>query len=102
LTLIDCANRANLTIFEQNLESYLGAGHIAVLNSGTAAIHLGLIRLNRDEVICQSMTFRPQPILFYIWGDTCFIDSEPETWNLCPVALEIAIIDRIAKKHQKQ
>jgi dTDP-4-amino-4,6-dideoxygalactose transaminase len=41
LTLIDCANRANLTIFEQNLESYLGAGHIAVLNSGTAAIHLG-------------------------------------------------------------
>jgi dTDP-4-amino-4,6-dideoxygalactose transaminase len=30
----------NLTIFEQNLESYLGAGHIAVLNSGTAAIHL--------------------------------------------------------------
>jgi dTDP-4-amino-4,6-dideoxygalactose transaminase len=43
------------------------------------------------------MTFRLQPILFYIWGDTCFIDSEPETWNLCPVALEIAIIDRIAK-----
>jgi dTDP-4-amino-4,6-dideoxygalactose transaminase len=35
----------NLTIFEQNLESYLGAGHIAVLNSGTAAIHLGLIIL---------------------------------------------------------
>jgi dTDP-4-amino-4,6-dideoxygalactose transaminase len=43
------------------------------------------------------MTFRLQPILF-IWGATpVFIDSEPETWNLCPVALEIAIIDRIAK-----
>jgi dTDP-4-amino-4,6-dideoxygalactose transaminase len=41
LTLIDCANKFNY--FEQNLESYLGAGHIAVLNSGTAAIHLGLI-----------------------------------------------------------
>jgi dTDP-4-amino-4,6-dideoxygalactose transaminase len=68
-------NRTNLTIFEQNLESYLGAGHIAVLNSGTAAIHLGLILLgvkSGDEVICQSMTFRLQPILFYIWGDTCF------------------------------
>jgi dTDP-4-amino-4,6-dideoxygalactose transaminase len=42
-----------ITIFEQNLESYLGAGHIAVLNSGTAAIHLGLIILgvkSGDEV----------------------------------------------------
>jgi dTDP-4-amino-4,6-dideoxygalactose transaminase len=39
LTLIDCAN-SKFNYFEQNLESYLGAGHIAVLNSGTAAIHL--------------------------------------------------------------
>jgi dTDP-4-amino-4,6-dideoxygalactose transaminase len=48
------------------------------------------------------MTFRPQS--YFIFGATpVFIDSEPETWNLCPVALEIAIIDRIAKgKHQKQ
>jgi dTDP-4-amino-4,6-dideoxygalactose transaminase len=49
-------------------------------------------------VICQSMTFRLQPILFIFGGrQSVFIDSEPETWNLCPVALEIAIIDRIAK-----
>jgi dTDP-4-amino-4,6-dideoxygalactose transaminase len=41
LTLID-ANRGKFNYFEQNLESYF-AGHIAVLNSGTAAIHLGLI-----------------------------------------------------------
>jgi dTDP-4-amino-4,6-dideoxygalactose transaminase len=42
------------------------------------------------------------PIL-YLGAIPVFIDSEPETWNLCPVALEIAIIDRIAKeKHQKQ
>jgi dTDP-4-amino-4,6-dideoxygalactose transaminase len=64
----------NLTIFEQNL-SYLGAGHIAVLNSGTAAIHLGLIILGvapGDEVLCQSMTFRPQQIPFYIWGRYLF------------------------------
>jgi dTDP-4-amino-4,6-dideoxygalactose transaminase len=92
---------ANLTIFEQNLESYLGSGHIAVLNSGTAAIHLGLIILgveSGDEVLCQSMTFSASanPIL-YLGAIPVFIDSEPETWNLCPIALEIAIIDRIAK-----
>jgi dTDP-4-amino-4,6-dideoxygalactose transaminase len=46
------------------------------------------------------MTFRPQPILFYIWGDTCFIDSEPETWNLCPVALEIAMTELLKEKHK--
>ena len=91
----------NLTIFEQNLENYLGSGHVAVLNSGTAAIHLGLILLgvkSGDEVLCQSMTFSASanPIL-YLGAIPIFIDSEPETWNLCPVALETAIIDRIAK-----
>jgi hypothetical protein len=41
--------------------------------------------------------FSAQPILFYIWGDTCFIDSE-RNLELVSVALEIAIIDRIAKE----
>jgi dTDP-4-amino-4,6-dideoxygalactose transaminase len=92
---------SNLTIFEQDLENYLGVGHVTVLNSGTAAIHLGLILLgvkSGDEVLCQSMTFSASanPIL-YLGAIPIFIDSEPETWNLCPVALETAIIDRIAK-----
>ena len=91
----------NLTVFEQNLENYLGLGNVAVLNSGTAAIHLGLILLgveSGDEVLCQSMTFSASanPIL-YLGATPVFIDSEPETWNLCPVALEAAIVDRIAK-----
>jgi dTDP-4-amino-4,6-dideoxygalactose transaminase len=92
---------ANLAIFEQNLENYLGSGHVAVLNSGTAAIHLGLILLGvkaGDEVLCQSMTFSASanPIL-YLGATPVFIDSESETWNLCPVALEKAIVDRIAR-----
>jgi dTDP-4-amino-4,6-dideoxygalactose transaminase len=91
----------NLSIFEENLENYLGSGHVAVLNSGTAAIHLGLILLDveaGDEVICQSMTFSASanPIL-YLGATPIFIDSESETWNLCPVALERAIVDRIAR-----
>ncbi len=91
----------NLDYFEHDLETYLGSHHVAVLNSGTAAIHLGLILLGvqaQDVVICQSMTFSASanPIL-YLGATPVFIDSESETWNLCPIALEEAIIDSISK-----
>lgn len=92
---------ANIDAFEANLENYLGSGHVAALSSGTAAIHLGLILLGvqaGDEVLCQSLTFSASanPIL-YQGAIPIFIDSEPDTWNLCPVALEEAIVDRISK-----
>jgi dTDP-4-amino-4,6-dideoxygalactose transaminase len=91
----------NVTGFEQDLENYIANGtHIAALSSGTAAIHLGLILLDvkaGDEVICQSFTFSASanPIL-YQGAIPIFVDSEPETWNICPVALEQAIQDRIS------
>jgi dTDP-4-amino-4,6-dideoxygalactose transaminase len=92
---------SNLDCLEQKLEKYLGSGHVVVLNSGTAAIHLGLILLGvqaGDVVICQSMTFSASanPIV-YQGATPVFIDSELETWNLCPIALEEAIVDQIAK-----
>ena len=92
----------NVNGLEQDLESYLGnQTHIGALSSGTAAIHLGLILLGvqaGDEVICQSMTFSASanPIL-YLGATPVFVDSEAQTWNLCPIALEAAIIDRIKK-----
>ncbi|MFA9192768.1 aminotransferase class I/II-fold pyridoxal phosphate-dependent enzyme [Flavobacterium sp. FBOR7N2.3] len=91
----------NIDRFEGDLEAYLGDGYATVLNSGTAAIHLGLILLGvqpGDEVLCQSLTFAASanPIL-YLGATPIFIDSEIQTWNICPVALEEAIIDRIAK-----
>lgn len=92
----------NVSGFEQDLEKYLGNQvHVGVLNSGTAAIHLGLILLgvqSGDEVLCQSMTFSASanPIL-YLGAIPIFIDSEEHTWNICPVALEEAIVDRIKK-----
>ncbi|UPQ79277.1 DegT/DnrJ/EryC1/StrS family aminotransferase [Flavobacterium azooxidireducens] len=92
----------NVTGFELDLESYLGdTHHVAALSSGTAALHLGLILLNvrpGDEVICQSMTFSASanPIA-YLGAIPVFVDSESETWNICPIALEEAIVDRIAK-----
>lgn len=88
--------------FEEDLESYLGAPvNAAALSSGTAAIHLALIVLgveHGDEVICQSMTFSASanPIV-YQGATPVFVDSEPDTWNLCPNMLEIAIKDRISK-----
>ena len=92
----------NLTGFEKGLEDYLGSNSfVGVLNSGTAALHLGLILLGvkaGDEVLCQSMTFSASanPIL-YLGATPVFIDSELDTWNLCPQVLEEAIIDRIKK-----
>ena len=92
----------NNTELENSLENYLNSNsNVAVLNSGTAAIHLGLTLLNvkRDDVvICQSMTFSASanPIL-YLGATPVFVDSELETWNMCPVFLEKAINDQISK-----
>ena len=90
---------STLDLFEEDLECYLRKGHVTALNSGTAAIHLGLILLGvqpGDIVICQTMTFSASanPIL-YLGATPVFIDSEIETYNLCPIALEEAILDCI-------
>ena len=90
----------NVNGLEKELESYLGnQAFVGALSSGTAAIHLGLILLGveaGDEVLCQSMTFSASanPIL-YLGARPIFIDSEEQTWNICPVALENAIEDRM-------
>lgn len=91
----------NVTGFESDLESYLNQDvFVAALSSGTAAIHLALVLLDvkpGDEVICQSMTFSASanPIV-YQGALPVFVDSEPDTWNICPNALEEAIKDRIS------
>lgn len=91
----------NVDGFEQDLSRYTGAGYVAALSSGTAALHLALILAGvqrEDEVICQSMTFSASanPIA-YLGATPVFIDSEEETWNMDPALLENAIKDRIAK-----
>lgn len=92
----------NVNGFESDLANYIGSDvHVAALSTGTAAIHLALIMLGvkaGDEVICQSMTFSAtaNPIV-YQGAIPVFVDSEEETWNMCPVELEKAIKDRIAK-----
>jgi len=85
----------NVNGFEQELQQYTGAAHAAALSAGTAAIHLALILLDvkpGDLVICQSFTFSAtaNPIA-YQGATPVFVDSEPDTWNMDPEALEVAI-----------
>lgn len=92
----------NVNGFENDLQSYLNEDrYVAALASGTSALHLSLILLGvtyGDEVICQSKTFSASanPIV-YQGATPVFVDSESDTWNMCPIQLEIAIKDRIAK-----
>lgn len=88
----------NVDEFEHRLESYLNHGRVVALSAGTAALHLGLVMLGvseGDEVICQSFTFSASanPVR-YQGAHPVFVDSEPDTWNMSPIALEEAIIDR--------
>ncbi len=90
----------HITLFENRLASFLGDEvEVAALQSGTAAIHLGLQLLGvgkGDVVLCQSLTFiaSVNPVL-YLGATPIFVGSEKETWNLCPIALEEAILNRL-------
>lgn len=92
----------HLLSFETALEKELAQNtKAACLSSGTAAIHLALLlaRVKRDDtVLCQSFTFSASanPIV-YQGANPIFIDSEKETWNMCPIALKTAIKDQILK-----
>ncbi|AIT10005.1 aminotransferase DegT [Candidatus Francisella endociliophora] len=85
----------NVDEFEKELAEYTGCGYAAALSSGTAALHLALKILgvsNGDVVLCQSLTFSASanPII-YQNATPVFIDSEKNTWNMCPIALEQAL-----------
>ena len=84
----------NVNEFENELAKYVGSGHAVALSSGTAAIHLALKAVgvgSGDIVFCPSLTFSAtvNPII-YQNAIPVFIDSDFETWNMSPVALEKA------------
>ncbi|WP_316571713.1 aminotransferase class I/II-fold pyridoxal phosphate-dependent enzyme [Neobacillus sp. YIM B06451] len=84
----------NVNAFEEEIAAYAGVNGAAAVSSGTAAIHLALelLEIGRgDRVFCSSLTFMASanPIL-YQGGEPVFIDSEPDTWNMCPLALKRA------------
>lgn len=92
----------NIDGFEFDIQKVLNTSNpIVALNSCTSVLHLALILLgvkNGDEVITQTLTFcgSTNPIV-YCGATPVFVDSEKDTWNICPIALEEAIKDRISK-----
>ena len=85
---------ANIEAVERLMCEKVGCGHAVALSSGTAAMHLA-VRLagvkKGDRVFCSDMTFvaTANPIR-YEGCEPIFIDTEYETWNMDPVALEKA------------
>ena len=82
--------------FEAAIKTRCRVTEAAAIQSGTAGIHLALRLLDLqpgEVVLCQSFTFIAScnPIL-YERAEPVFIDSEKETWNMCPIALEEAIV----------
>ena len=106
----------NVNGFEKDLEEFIApeplkgesnkpSKRVVALSSGTAAVHLGLLAAGvkaGDEVIAQSFTFcaSTHPIT-YLGAKPILVDSEPDTWNIDPELLEVAIKDRIAKTGKK-
>jgi pyridoxal phosphate-dependent aminotransferase EpsN len=89
----------NVDAFEAGIAEYVGVNEAVAVSSGTAAIHLALLLLGvgkGDKVFCSSLTFiaSANPII-YQGAEPVFIDSEPETWNMSPHALERAFEDAI-------
>ena len=84
----------NVNKFEEELASYVGQDYAAALSAGTAAIHMAFKALDvkKDDIVfCSSLTFSAtaNPII-YQNATPVFIDSEKETWNMDPKALEKA------------
>jgi len=84
----------NVNNFEKELAEFVHVGHAAALSAGTAAIHLALRILGIEEgdiVFAPSLTFSAtcNPIV-YEKATPVFIDSEKDTWNMSPKALEKA------------
>ena len=96
----------NVNGFEKDLEEFVGEGkRVVVLSAGTAAVHLGLLNCGvkpGDEVIVQSFTFcaSTHPVT-YLGATPVLVDSEPDTWNMDPELLEVAIEDRMEKTGRK-
>jgi len=94
----------NVDGFEREMCDALGTGlHACATCSGTAAIHLGLLLLGvqpGDLVLCSSFTFvaSANPIR-QLGAEPVFVDSEPDSWNMSPAALERALTTLAREGH---
>jgi len=95
---------ANINEVEKQIAEYVGVKYAVALSAGTAALHLatklageklyGQAKPNAGtlaghKVFCSDMTFDASinPVA-YEDGEAVFIDTERDSWNMCPEALE--------------
>ncbi len=82
-------------IFEKEFAAYSGIAHARGLGSGTAALHLALAALGispGDEVIVPTHTFIASAWgISYVGATPVFVDSLPDTWEIDPQAVEVAV-----------
>ncbi|MGI6612147.1 MAG: DegT/DnrJ/EryC1/StrS family aminotransferase [Candidatus Nanosyncoccaceae bacterium] len=84
----------NIDVVEKELAKKIGAKYAVTLSSGTAALHLAVKIAGvkpRDKVFCSDLTFAAtvNPAV-YEGATPVFIDTEYDTWNMCPESLEKA------------
>ncbi len=94
----------NLDEFEKSVCQYTQSKYALATSSGTSAIHLALRLLGvqaNDMVICPSLTFvaTANPI-FYQNATPILVDSELDSWNICPKYLALAL--DYCKRHRKR
>ncbi|MEG1529748.1 MAG: aminotransferase class I/II-fold pyridoxal phosphate-dependent enzyme [Clostridia bacterium] len=86
----------NVNEFEKEMAEYIGRPYAVALSAGSAAIHLGLqyLGVKKDDIVfCSSFTFSGScNAIDYCKAKPVFIDSEYETYNMSPVALEKAYV----------
>ncbi len=96
----------NVDEFERQVKKYTRANAACAVSSGTGAIHLALdvLGVGQDDIVfCSSLTFvaSANPIL-YLGATPVFIDSEMDSWNMSPEALEKALkFHRMTKRLPK-
>jgi len=86
----------NVDEFEKAMAAYIGVKGAAALNAGTAALHLAVKLAGvkpGDKVLCSDLTFAAtvNPVV-YEGGEQVFIESERDSWNMDPRALEAAFV----------
>ena len=84
--------------FERAFAEFCGTEHAVTCSNGTTALHLALLALGvgpEHEVIVPTLTYvATANAVVYCGAKPVFVDSEPETWNMDPAAIEALITPR--------
>ena len=83
--------------FEDSIKNYTGTANALAVVNGTAALHLALRVLGigkDDDVLASTFTFIGSiNAIIYQGANPVFLDSEKESWNICPKLLNKYLVE---------